>query len=83
MQGGGGRTIARYCSPAKRRRSGRPFAPCDVKRYLQRAQLAALLNSARTLEGLAVSLPDLFQAIALDVQDIAEERIAVHARGRG
>ena len=81
MQGGGGRTIARYCSPAKRRRSGRPSAPCDVKRYLQRAQLAALLNSARTLEGLAVSLPDLFQAIALDVQDIAEERIAVHARG--
>jgi len=48
---------------------------------LQRVQLAALLNSARTLEGLAVLLPDLFQAIALDVQDIAEERIAVHARG--
>jgi hypothetical protein len=66
-------------SPAKRRRS----APCDVKRYLQRAQLAALFDSARTLDeaGIGSLVAGLFQAIALDVQDLAEERIAVHARG--
>jgi hypothetical protein len=81
MQGGGGRTIARYCSPAKRRRSGRPSAPCDVKRYLQRAQLAALLKFSPDTGGFGSLVAGLFQAIALDVQDIAEERIAVTLGG--
>ena len=42
-------TIARFCSSLKRRRFDRPSASCGVKRYLQRAQLAALLNWARAL----------------------------------
>jgi hypothetical protein len=40
-------TIARFCSSLKRRRFDRPFASCGVKRYSQRAQLAALLICAR------------------------------------
>ena len=37
-------TIARFCSSLKRRRFDRPSAASGVKRYLRRAQLAALLN---------------------------------------
>jgi hypothetical protein len=37
-------TIAPFCSSLKRRRFDRPSTACGVKRYLRRAQLAALLN---------------------------------------
>jgi len=37
-------TIARFYSSLKRRRFDRPFTACGVKRYLCRAQLAALHN---------------------------------------
>jgi hypothetical protein len=42
-------SIARFCSSLKRRPFDRSSASCGVKRYLQRAQLAALLNCARAL----------------------------------
>jgi hypothetical protein len=42
-------TIARFCSSLKRRRFDRPSVASGVKRYLGRAQLAALLNRARAL----------------------------------
>jgi hypothetical protein len=37
-------TIVRFCSSLKQRRFDRPSTACGVKRYLRRAQLAALLN---------------------------------------